>query len=229
MNKSKTCSLTPRFHIDIESLLFLPMNVFVQSKDNEGLACNDQVAEMIGLKNRHDFEGLSYRAMAKIMGGQYQQYRSFRQDDLLVMKNNKPLLNKSEPTLYSEAMKKDYYFITNRFPLYDQNGHIEATLGIAFEVPYSKIDQSLTQVKALLNALPSNTLNPEKAKPRKNPLNNLTQREQQVVYLVLKGKTLKAVAKDLRLSPRTVETYFDNAKQKLGYKTKSELIQQLLA
>lgn len=205
------------------------MNVFVQSKDDKGIACNDQVADMIGLRNRHEFEDLSYRAMAKMMGGQYEPYRSFRQDDLMVMKNNKPLLNKSEPTLYSEAMEKEYYFVTNRFPLYDQDGHIEATLGIAFEVPYSKVDQSLTQVKALLNTLPSQTICPEKAKHQKTEFDNLTQREQQVVCLVARGKTLKEVAKDLSLSPRTVETYFDSAKHKLGCKTKSELIQRLLA
>jgi DNA-binding CsgD family transcriptional regulator len=56
-----------------------------------------------------------------------------------------------------------------------------------------------------------------------------TGREAQVMIQLLQGKTLCAIAECLRLSPRTVEFYVKNMKNKLACRTKSELIGKVFA
>ncbi len=49
-------------------------------------------------------------------------------------------------------------------------------------------------------------------------------REVQCMYLLSKGRTMKEIAKHLSLSPRTVETYINNVKNKIKCTSKSEII-----
>ncbi len=51
-----------------------------------------------------------------------------------------------------------------------------------------------------------------------------TQREAQCLYYVLKGLTARAIAKELNLSPRTIEYYVKMMRAKIGAKNKKELI-----
>ena len=51
-----------------------------------------------------------------------------------------------------------------------------------------------------------------------------TKREAECMLLLLRGKTILAVAESLHLSPRTVEYYVKNMKSKLGCRTKFELV-----
>lgn len=53
---------------------------------------------------------------------------------------------------------------------------------------------------------------------------NLTSREREVLCLLSRGYTDKQTAKKLEISPRTVEAHINHSKQKLGAKTRSELI-----
>ncbi len=57
---------------------------------------------------------------------------------------------------------------------------------------------------------------------------NLTEREQQVVDLLSRGRTYKLIASELYLSENTVKTHVKNAYSKLGVKNKSELVQLLV-
>lgn len=53
-------------------------------------------------------------------------------------------------------------------------------------------------------------------------------REVQCMALILEGKATKAIAEYLDLSPRTVEFYLFNIRNKLAARTKKELIQRVL-
>lgn len=57
-------------------------------------------------------------------------------------------------------------------------------------------------------------------------LYKLSAREIDCLSCVLKGKTLKETAVILKLSKRTVESYFENIKNKFGCKNKTELLIQ---
>jgi len=56
----------------------------------------------------------------------------------------------------------------------------------------------------------------------------LTKRESECISILMKNKTVKEIGSTLNLSPRTVEHYIDNVKQKLGIRYKSELLDILL-
>lgn len=56
-----------------------------------------------------------------------------------------------------------------------------------------------------------------------------TRREAECMLWLLRGKTINGVAVVLKLSPRTVEYYIKNMKNKLGCRTKFELIELIYA
>ena len=57
----------------------------------------------------------------------------------------------------------------------------------------------------------------------------LSDREGQVFFLLASGKTLKAIAKELHLSPKTASTYKTRIMEKLNLKSDAELIRYALA
>jgi DNA-binding CsgD family transcriptional regulator len=56
-----------------------------------------------------------------------------------------------------------------------------------------------------------------------------TRREAECMVWLLKGKTVNSVAALLKISPRTVEYYIKNMKNKVGCRTKFELVDQVYA
>ncbi|MEE3003199.1 MAG: helix-turn-helix transcriptional regulator [Pseudomonadota bacterium] len=59
-----------------------------------------------------------------------------------------------------------------------------------------------------------------------NDMNHLylTHREAGCVFYILQGYTMKETARELDLSPRTVEFYFKRIKEKFGCRSRSDLI-----
>ncbi len=58
---------------------------------------------------------------------------------------------------------------------------------------------------------------------------NLTPREEEVLFLIIRGKTAKLAAASLGLSPRTVQQHIDMLKAKFNVSTKGELIDMAIA
>jgi DNA-binding CsgD family transcriptional regulator len=62
----------------------------------------------------------------------------------------------------------------------------------------------------------------------KTAFTKFSKREMDCARYLLQGKTMKEIAALLSISPRTVETYFAQLKEKLACHTKSQLISELL-
>ncbi len=58
-----------------------------------------------------------------------------------------------------------------------------------------------------------------------DPWDDLSEREQQVIRRVAQGYTNREIAEQLQLSVKTVETYRARAMEKLGLKTRAQLVQ----
>ena len=57
----------------------------------------------------------------------------------------------------------------------------------------------------------------------------LTQRQQECVFLLIRGKTLKQIADILNLSVRTIESYVEAIKYRLGCTHKTQIIEKAIA
>lgn len=75
----------------------------------------------------------------------------------------------------------------------------------------------------IASALLSKTVG-EQAVPEISPAQSLSDRELEVFTCFGKGMTTKEVSDQLNLSPKTIATYRDRIKEKLGIKNTSELI-----
>jgi DNA-binding NarL/FixJ family response regulator len=73
---------------------------------------------------------------------------------------------------------------------------------------------------------PAPTSAPASEDPRTGPDEGpyLTPREEEVVRLVAEGKTNKAIARELGISPRTVEGHLNHVFDRLGLQSRTELV-----
>ncbi len=55
----------------------------------------------------------------------------------------------------------------------------------------------------------------------------LTQREAECISLAMQGMTMKMIGLHLDLSPRTIEYYLKRVKERMGCRTKKELVNQI--
>ncbi len=76
----------------------------------------------------------------------------------------------------------------------------------------------------ITNTLVTNYIQQHDVPQEKSVLDNLSKREQEILPLVLEGKTSVEIGKLLFLSPKSVETYRSRILQKLGVKDKTSLI-----
>lgn len=56
----------------------------------------------------------------------------------------------------------------------------------------------------------------------------LSKRQSECLYYLLRGKSAVAIAKILKLSPKTVEYYIDEIKNKMRCRNKAELIEKAI-
>ena len=56
----------------------------------------------------------------------------------------------------------------------------------------------------------------------------LTNQQSECLYHLVRGRPIREIAKQMDLSPRTVEHYLEAVKSKLNCKTRSELIEKAL-
>lgn len=57
---------------------------------------------------------------------------------------------------------------------------------------------------------------------------DLTQKQEICLFFLVRGKTIKEIAKILKISPRTVESHIDSIKNKLKCECKSQLIEKVI-
>lgn len=56
----------------------------------------------------------------------------------------------------------------------------------------------------------------------------LTEREREIFTLLIKNKTTKEIATELRISEKTVRNHISNTMQKLGVKSRSSAVVELV-
>jgi DNA-binding CsgD family transcriptional regulator len=115
-------------------------------------------------------------------------------------------------------------FLSHKSPLRSRQGKIIGVFGISYIL--DGCPGTSDMLKALgfpANLIAFNLLNPV---PNYAFENQLTRRQIDCLFYLVKGFTVKQIAKQLSLSPRTVEHYLDAIKIKLKCESKIDLIEK---
>lgn len=112
-----------------------------------------------------------------------------------------------------------------KHPLRNTSGDIIGIIGINHAITDKKLLHALQKLKEFDSYYGHNGQSYLK---EGYSFGNLSNREEQCMFYLLRGKTAKRTAEILNLSPRTVETYIDNLKTKLHCRSKSELIEKAI-
>lgn len=141
----------------------------------------------------------------------------FMQDDKTVMFSGSQIFIEKVNLCYFGLTE----LLTTKIPCYDETKQIT---GIFFNavfmdtLPFHNLISLLNQHKDLNSSVNQIVENDPKGK--------LSIRELEILFFTLRGKTAKAIALNLQISVRTVETHLSNIKNKFACHNKQQLIEQ---
>lgn len=95
--------------------------------------CNAHFAQLLGLKNIHDFVGSPYEKLAKSTRWTPEESEVYRLDDMVVIFSGKPKHKKALPPI-SQPDGTYRYYVCNRDPLLDASGHVMGAVVVMIEV-----------------------------------------------------------------------------------------------
>lgn len=128
------------------------------------------------------------------------------------------------------TMHEDEFYLREVFRVGAKAFVLKKSTGRELVDAIRAVNQGGTYVDpALSHLLVSAYFTPAPAKRKGEPGPNLTKREREVMQLLGHGFTNDEVGQKLFISKRTVETHRANIKQKLGLKTRAELVRYAMA
>ncbi|CAM2976129.1 LuxR family transcriptional regulator [Legionella steigerwaltii] len=142
----------------------------------------------------------------------------------ILMKNDAEIIQRDKAKTFIEAVQLDVgplqYYISRKAPLHTRQGKVIGVVGISILID---CDISLFTTIQETNpvAIPSTIDN---VNPTQNSNSQLTPKQIRCLYYLVKGMTIKQIAQQLNLSPRTVEDHLNAAKNKLNCHNRGELI-----
>lgn len=205
--------------ITYSDLFALPYSVYLLDKQGATLKINEEGAFVCGFKSPDLAVGKTIFDVSLAEKAQY-------------------LLDNCDAVLQQESVKifdeftlrwdgRSLHFLSIKFPCYTMAQQLQGTLGISIVLGKHPLAQAITQLTQL-GLLPRTTPHEQQVHLNLGTV-VLTPREQQCLEYTVKGFTAKEIAKELVISPRTVEEYLNQLKIKLKVQTKQQLIQKVLA
>jgi DNA-binding NarL/FixJ family response regulator len=158
------------------------------------------------------------------------------QPDLILLDVNMPTLNGLEalPLLRKAAPRAKVVILT----MHDDEGYLKQALragASGYALKKAADNELIAAVRAVLRgevyvhpSLTKALLTDYLPPPAADPWDTLSDREQEVLRLVARGHTAAAIAAQLNLSAKTVETYRARGMEKLGLRSRAALVQLAL-
>jgi DNA-binding CsgD family transcriptional regulator len=190
---------------NMDSGLNLPLMRHIKDPNSKYIECNTLMSHATGFKAASDMIGLLDYDLDFISR---ETAESFRKADAIVQATGEPKI-----------------FI-DHYPIYD--GRL--ITGIAHKAPLRSRTKKIIGTicyTLMIDSEGNNIIKSPSIEKEKNST-NLTDRQISCLTHLIKGKSHKQIAKELHLSPRTVEHYLDAIKLKLNCYTRSELISKSL-
>jgi DNA-binding CsgD family transcriptional regulator len=205
----------------IASLSTLPFNFYFLNLDGETLHMNQQCVEICGFQSINDSLGKSlFDVSSQASAAQ------------LINNCNEVIRENKIKIFEEENVRKDgiaLQFLSVKSPWYNNANEIKGIFGCSIVLGKQSLAESLLQIVQLGLLNPANyTVNSTIIPSISHESETLSERESLCVFHLCKGFTMKETAKIIGLSPKTVETYIERAKQKFHCKNKAELIAAFL-
>jgi DNA-binding CsgD family transcriptional regulator/PAS domain-containing protein len=199
----------------------LPGEVYWKDRNLIYRNCNEYFSKAYGLLSPKDLIGKTAHFLSKTMHEYWDDAipQSWENTSEQVMLTGKPLLYHPEPPFKFYGTSEIAQSYANEVPLINVYGDIIGVMGVSI---YKNDQNSLNHLQKVYGNISKQTTKNNQAEQR---LSILTAREQECLALIAKGKTAKMAGRELNLSSRTVETYLEHAKTKLGCFSRDGLIE----
>ncbi len=173
-------------------------------------AANKSLLELKGLS---DVEEIAGKTDEELSPSSIEDNKIFQQQDLCVLNGGKV------STVHFDSKSNDV-FLLEKYPLTDHSNNITGL--IYYCRPYHK-DEVFKLLKQLDDNLHLSASHYMLDDGNQNKY-ELTSRECECVFLLIRGKTAKEIGALLSLSKRTIESYMENIKNKMDCKNKAEIV-----
>jgi DNA-binding CsgD family transcriptional regulator len=208
---------------------FLPGCAFAKDLNGNYLIGNDYLVKNIaGLNSSRDLIGNNDRYLSESIGKRWPDdfYKSITNDDRTVMIDGNIQIDKKEPP-FIDNNGRVVVQLSTKIPLRDETGSVIGLFGISLDNSNSiNILEMHRYYRTLYHDKKASTYQFLKHFADSENIGNLAKlsfREVDCMVYLAHGKTIKEIGRYLDLSPRTVEGYLDNIKDKLELNTKGDI------
>ena len=217
--------------MSVNDLFSLPiLSYFLSANDNfihaNHLTRITNIPGNIGYYSHHELKNAPLNSVfcrhtTKIIGKHTQQILNSKQ--MLILEENANRLDELQLNALSFKL-----------PVYDSSNHPIAILGLSALFDNSTFPEVAPFVQTINHIIHTGLINTRHRSfnllSHGISIDNvyLSQQELKCLRLLILGKTSKLIAQFLNLSPRTVEYYLDNIKNKLKVETKTQLIEKVI-
>ncbi len=210
----------------LQTINIFPNFIAIKNKKFYYAVVNNAVANITGYKSPEAVMGKNV-ADIHIQAPAVLLAEDFYEEDKLVLKENKKI-NVFCFGYYADG--RSHAFLGEKFPIKNKKNEV---IGVG----WSSIDVSnLNMINFGLILAKQNSRYSAKFKKNQftfiikddHPGIQLTPRQKECLFYILRGKTTKSIAAKLNLSAKTIETHIDNIKTKFKCHSKSALIEKAI-
>lgn len=193
----------------VASLMHMPFSVYFDDTNGVIQKLNTHNAELCGFDSETHAIGNSY----------FDRFNTSTAHTLI--DNDRKALHSKSICIYDEEMiyqdQMHCHALSIKMPWYDANNNIVGLFGCTIKTT-ENLATALTLI-ANIGLLDGRNTSPTRLSPQQT----------MCAQYLLAGMTVKQIALQMQLSPRTVETYINALKAKLHCKNKAELLIKLIA
>lgn len=194
--------------------------VAYKTADHEIIHCNKKYLECAGYKNVKKITGKTDCDLV------WQQY-----SDIYHQQENDILKGKTYAALYpgKRADESNTIYLSKKYPWVNEDGFVIGIISYGLELQSTSADLKFLFDQSIISPGTGFPIQDsiDFSQSIENPY-KLTNRQLDCLFYLVKGMTIKEIAKTLDLSPKTVEHYLDAIKIKLGCNSRSTLITKAL-